>query len=174
MNRFFYNVKRFNRITIPPYIPNYQGRMEYEEFFLNFITKRQRNFNNFNQTPLIFFFRSNKKNEYWNQLQIIQYHLRFLNDKYNLLVYGNNHDNEDLNTILFRIWINKTNKINGLILLEKFEDNYDNNSLYFDKYIHFINNNYWYPDMFFFEKRLKNSFDLIQILEYKNKKILMY
>ena len=86
--------------------------------------------------------KSNDKYDFWKEIQNIEFTLKHSNKKYNLGVYGYQCDRDLKNIMLIRRWLNidKYDKINCMILLEKIYNISDNNN-----YINQLSSSEWKP-----------------------------
>lgn len=187
------NILHFRRILNPASKKIYKT----EDFLLNFLIKFQSNRfqkNKFNETPLIYFKPYCRNNAIIKELQFLQYHLEFFNKNYYLLAYGNNlQENEiqfskdfinknnlinnkninKLNNIMIRLWFHED--INNNIYILALLENCNTDDFSHNKYINFVNNNYWFPNLeFIYKKKNRINDYLIQVVNYDKHKINIY
>lgn len=165
-------LKTYKRLEMPPYNSLYY----LDNFILESLAKPQwrklKLENSFNLTPFTYFKKTNKEYKYWEELSSIKYCASFFMKEFNIIAYGNDHMNKDLDTLMVRGWLHedKKNKLNILVMMEKL--NYSNIR---DDYYFILNNPYWYPSLKFFKRKDGKSYDEIkQEIDYNNKKYIIY
>lgn len=159
----------YKRIELPPRTLYYHT---IDQFVIESLAKPQwRKLNNersYTLTPFTYFVKSKEEYYYWGELQKIQQHTSYFMKPYNILAYGNNYMNPNLDSLMVRGWLHedKKNNLNILLMIEKMnrEQLYDNSN----KYYYILNNPHWYPSLKFFEKRKELRDDeIIQEINYE-------
>ena len=123
--------------------------------------------NPYHLTPFTYFFNSKNENDYVNEIELIDSYTRTFKKPMNILAYGNEYKNTNLNTMMVRGWLHEDidYTLNILIMIERLKsmkELKDSNKYYF-----ILNNPHWYPTIEFFkEKSMKKNDELFQEVDY--------